>query len=47
MILGAGTIIDAPTAALYIQYGANFIVGPYLNPEVTDTEFPIRQAAVP
>lgn len=34
MILGAGTIIDAPTAALYIQYGANFIVGPYLNPEV-------------
>lgn len=34
MILGAGTIIDAPTAAMYIQYGANFIVGPYLNPEV-------------
>jgi 2-dehydro-3-deoxyphosphogluconate aldolase/(4S)-4-hydroxy-2-oxoglutarate aldolase len=34
MILGAGTVIDAPTAALYIQYGANFIVGPYTNPEV-------------
>lgn len=34
LILGAGTIIDAPTAALYIQYGANFIVAPYLNPAV-------------
>lgn len=34
MILGVGSIVDAPTAALYIQYGANFVVGPYLNPEV-------------
>lgn len=34
MRLGAGTIIDAPTAALYMQYGADFIVGPYLNPEI-------------
>ena len=34
MAIGAGTIIDAPTAAMYIQYGADFIVGPYLNPEV-------------
>jgi len=34
MILGAGTILDAPTAALYIQMGANFIVSPSLNPEV-------------
>ncbi len=34
LILGAGTIIDAPTAALYIQLGANFIVGPSFNPEV-------------
>ncbi len=25
MILGVGSIVDAPTAALYIQYGANFI----------------------
>ena len=33
-ILGAGTIIEAPTAALYINSGANFIVGPSLNPEV-------------
>ena len=34
IILGAGTILDAPTAALYIAEGANFIVGPVLNPEV-------------
>lgn len=34
LILGAGTVIDAPTAALYIQYGANFIVSPNINPEV-------------
>lgn len=33
-ILGAGSVVDAPTAALYIAYGANFIVGPILNPEV-------------
>ena len=25
MVLGVGTIVDAPTAALYIQYGANFV----------------------
>ncbi|MBQ0081190.1 MAG: bifunctional 4-hydroxy-2-oxoglutarate aldolase/2-dehydro-3-deoxy-phosphogluconate aldolase [Alistipes sp.] len=34
MILGAGSIVDAPTAALYIQLGANFIVGPLFNPEI-------------
>jgi 2-dehydro-3-deoxyphosphogluconate aldolase / (4S)-4-hydroxy-2-oxoglutarate aldolase len=34
VILGAGTIIDPATAAQYIQLGANFIVGPVLNPEV-------------
>ena len=34
LILGAGTVIDAPTAALYIQLGANFIVGPNFNPEI-------------
>jgi 2-dehydro-3-deoxyphosphogluconate aldolase/(4S)-4-hydroxy-2-oxoglutarate aldolase len=33
-ILGAGTIIDPYTASLYINAGANFIVGPALNPEV-------------
>ena len=34
MILGIGSIVDAPTAALYIQLGANFVVGPLLNPEI-------------
>ncbi len=34
VILGAGTVVDAPTAALYIACGANFIVGPTLNEEV-------------
>jgi 2-dehydro-3-deoxyphosphogluconate aldolase/(4S)-4-hydroxy-2-oxoglutarate aldolase len=34
IILGVGSIVDAPTAALYIASGANFIVAPSLNPEV-------------
>jgi len=34
MILGVGSIVDAPTAALYIQLGTNFIVGPLFNPEI-------------
>ena len=34
MILGVGSIVDAPTAALYLQLGANFIVGPLFNPDV-------------
>jgi len=34
IILGVGSVIDAPTAALYIASGANFVVGPILNPEV-------------
>ncbi len=33
-ILGVGSVIDAPTAALYISIGANFIVAPNLNREV-------------
>ncbi|MRS62400.1 bifunctional 4-hydroxy-2-oxoglutarate aldolase/2-dehydro-3-deoxy-phosphogluconate aldolase [Larkinella terrae] len=28
LVLGAGTLVEAATAALYIQSGANFIVGP-------------------
>ncbi|WP_311440994.1 bifunctional 4-hydroxy-2-oxoglutarate aldolase/2-dehydro-3-deoxy-phosphogluconate aldolase [Hoylesella buccalis] len=35
LALGAGSIVDAATAALYIQLGANFIVGPLLNPEIS------------
>jgi len=34
VILGAGTIIDPSTAGLYINCGANFIVGPVFNPDV-------------
>jgi 2-dehydro-3-deoxyphosphogluconate aldolase/(4S)-4-hydroxy-2-oxoglutarate aldolase len=34
VILGVGSVIDAPTAALYISAGANFVVGPVLNAEV-------------
>ena len=34
LILGAGSILDPYTASLYINTGANFIVGPTLNPEV-------------
>lgn len=34
MILGVGSVDDAPTAALFLAYGANFIVGPTCNPEI-------------
>ncbi|MFH1570915.1 MAG: bifunctional 4-hydroxy-2-oxoglutarate aldolase/2-dehydro-3-deoxy-phosphogluconate aldolase [Gemmatimonadota bacterium] len=34
VIHGVGSVVDAPTAALYIASGANFVVGPLLNPEV-------------
>ena len=34
MILGAGSIVDPYTTAMYIQSGANFIVSPVLNEEM-------------
>jgi 2-dehydro-3-deoxyphosphogluconate aldolase/(4S)-4-hydroxy-2-oxoglutarate aldolase len=34
IILGVGSVIDEPTAAMYIAYGANFVVGPILNEAV-------------
>lgn len=34
LIMGVGSIVDAPTAALYIASGASFVVGPNLNPEI-------------
>jgi 2-dehydro-3-deoxyphosphogluconate aldolase/(4S)-4-hydroxy-2-oxoglutarate aldolase len=34
MALGAGTVLDAPTAGLYLQLGADFIVGPTFSEEV-------------
>ena len=34
VILGVGSVSDPGTAALYINNGANFVVGPVLNPDV-------------
>ena len=34
VIMGVGSIVDAPTAGIYIANGARFVVGPLLNPEV-------------
>ncbi|MEM9934933.1 MAG: bifunctional 4-hydroxy-2-oxoglutarate aldolase/2-dehydro-3-deoxy-phosphogluconate aldolase [Bacteroidota bacterium] len=34
LMLGVGSVVDAPTTALYIQLGANFILSPILNPEM-------------
>ena len=34
VIMGVGSIVEAPTAGLYIANGANFVVGPLLNPDV-------------
>jgi 2-dehydro-3-deoxyphosphogluconate aldolase/(4S)-4-hydroxy-2-oxoglutarate aldolase len=34
LALGIGSVVDAPTAALYIQLGANFVVGPLFNPDI-------------
>jgi 2-dehydro-3-deoxyphosphogluconate aldolase / (4S)-4-hydroxy-2-oxoglutarate aldolase len=34
MILGVGSVVDPGTASLYINCGANFVVGPILNPDV-------------
>ena len=34
LILGVGSIVDPGTASLYLQLGANFIVGPLFNAEI-------------
>jgi 2-dehydro-3-deoxyphosphogluconate aldolase/(4S)-4-hydroxy-2-oxoglutarate aldolase len=34
MILGVGSVVDPGTASLYINNGANFVVGPLLNADV-------------
>lgn len=34
MIMGIGSIVDPGTASLYLQLGANFVVGPLFNPEI-------------
>lgn len=37
LILGIGSVVDAATAALYIQLGANFVVAPVVNAETAVT----------
>jgi 2-dehydro-3-deoxyphosphogluconate aldolase/(4S)-4-hydroxy-2-oxoglutarate aldolase len=34
VILGVGSVIDAPTAGIFIAYGAKFVVGPGFNVDV-------------
>ena len=34
MIMGVGTVVDPATASMYMQFGANFVVGPLFNPEI-------------
>jgi 2-dehydro-3-deoxyphosphogluconate aldolase/(4S)-4-hydroxy-2-oxoglutarate aldolase len=34
LVLGVGSVVDPGTAAMYINCGANFVVGPLLNAEV-------------
>lgn len=36
LILGAGTVLDAPTAAIFMAEGAEFVVAPTLSPEVAE-----------
>lgn len=35
LAVGVGSVIDAPTAALYLQLGADFVVGPMFNAEIS------------
>ena len=35
LALGVGSVVDPATAALYIQLGACFVVGPLFNPEIS------------
>jgi 2-dehydro-3-deoxyphosphogluconate aldolase/(4S)-4-hydroxy-2-oxoglutarate aldolase len=34
LMIGTGSVPDAPTAAIFMQMGADFIVSPFLNPEI-------------
>lgn len=34
LALGIGSVVDASTAAMYLQLGANFVVGPLFNPDI-------------
>ena len=49
MAVGVGSVVEPATAALYIQLGACFVVGPLFNPDVAKTcnaaEWPTHPAA--
>jgi 2-dehydro-3-deoxyphosphogluconate aldolase/(4S)-4-hydroxy-2-oxoglutarate aldolase len=34
LVMGVGSVEDAPTAALYLTHGASFVVGPNFSPDV-------------
>jgi 2-dehydro-3-deoxyphosphogluconate aldolase / (4S)-4-hydroxy-2-oxoglutarate aldolase len=44
IVLGVGSIVDAPTAAMYIGAGASFVVGPLLD---EDTAFLCNSRKIP
>ena len=37
VIMGVGSVVDAPTAGIYIASGAKFVVGPLINADVART----------
>ena len=47
MILGAGTVMDAPTARIAMLSGANFVVSPYFDPETVRMCNRYRVAVMP
>ena len=47
LILGVGSVVDAPTAALYIAQGANFVVGPTLNLDVIEMAHRYDRPVIP
>lgn len=46
-LLGIGSIVDAPTAALYLAHGADFIVGPAFNADVATLCNQRKRAYIP
>ncbi len=47
IILGAGTVMDAPTARIAMLSGANYIVSPYFDPETVKMCNRYRTAVMP
>jgi len=47
MLLGIGSIVDAPTATLYMAHGADFIVGPAFNADVATLCNQRKRAYIP